>query len=230
MEMKPVPGRKTRNVKLDARSVRIFNFTFSRFDSRGFTLIELLVSIAIFAFMTALLMAKYGTFNQSVLLTDLAYDVAITLNTARTYGVSVVSVNATSPLPGQSQFQYAYGVDFVTATASNGNTNQQMVLFADTTANSIYDGSTDTLINTYAIKRGAVISSLCAGVGPGPNCAPVGQLDVTFKRPDPSAVICVSGISDTCGKAYAEITLKGTDGSTRTVSVRQNGQIAVIAN
>src|SRR6185369_4435025 len=77
------------------------------FSKRGFTLIELLISVAIFVYMTGLLVAKYGNFNQSVLLTDLAYDVALTIRTAQTYGLSVKAVNS-SPSP----YQYAYGVDF----------------------------------------------------------------------------------------------------------------------
>ena len=67
------------------------SYTLNPIPSRsgGFTLIELIVSVAIFVFMTALVVAKYGNFNQSVLMTDLAYDIALTLRTAQTYGVSV---------------------------------------------------------------------------------------------------------------------------------------------
>jgi prepilin-type N-terminal cleavage/methylation domain-containing protein len=198
---------------------------------RGFTLVELLVSVAIFVFMTALLVAKYGTFNQSVLLTDLAYDVALTVRTAQTYGLSVTSATNSSV----DAFKYAYGVDLTTlAPSPAGNSDNQLILFADTNTipsnpNSIYDGDVqvtpgaDKVINTYAIKRGAIVSGFCTTES---GCATLltGQLDITFKRPNPNAKICLG--SD-CSPAYVQITLRGTDGSTRTVVVRSNGQISV---
>ncbi len=62
--------------------------------SRGFTLIELVISIAIFVIMTALVVAKYGNFNQGALLTDTAYDIALVLHTAQSYGLSVKNAGA----------------------------------------------------------------------------------------------------------------------------------------
>ena len=44
---------------------------FTKFQ-KGYTLVELVITITIFAAMTAYLLAKYGTFNQSVALTNLA--------------------------------------------------------------------------------------------------------------------------------------------------------------
>ena len=202
--------------------------------NRGFTLIELLVSVAIFAFMTALLVAKYGTFNQSVLLTNLGYDVAISIRTAQTYGVSVVSPeSATNPNPS---FKYAYGVDFTTVANPSLSTDPQQILLFSSTSNpdSLYykAGGVDTPLNVYSIKRGAVIYDLCTGHD-STSCAHVDQLDVSFKRPDPSAIICstvISGGSSVCGGAsntYAKITIRGTDGSTRFVTVLSNGQVTV---
>jgi prepilin-type N-terminal cleavage/methylation domain-containing protein len=63
-------------------------------QQKGFTIIELVVSVAIFAFMTAFLVARYGTFNQGVLLTNLAYDVALTIRNAQSYGLNVKSLPA----------------------------------------------------------------------------------------------------------------------------------------
>ncbi len=192
--------------------------------SRGFTLIELVVSIAIFGLMTALVVAKYGNFNQSVLLTNLAYDVALTVRTAQTYGLSVKS-SANDVAPGDSgSFRYAYGVHF--STSAGGESEREIRLFSDFDENQAYSGTTED-VSVYTIGRGAIISDLCAGMSS--SCSPgYAELDILFKRPDPNATICAFGDSNPgCDKKYTEITVQATDGSTRTVSVRANGQISV---
>lgn len=201
---------------------------------RAFTIIELLVSVAIFTMMTALVVAKYGNFNQSVLLTNLAYDVALTIRTAQTYGLSVKSSDNSS-----SQFLHGYGVRFDTDSITSEPTlgvknNQEIVFFADIN-DSLTFNSGDTPISRYAIKRGAIISGICvSGVGCTPlsNSPSPHHIDIIFKRPDPNAKICLdnSGVGQ-CAVAstypYVEITVQGTDGSIRVVTVRENGQIAV---
>ncbi len=201
----------------------------------AFTLIELLVSVGIFTMMTALVVAKYGNFNQSVLMTNLAYDVALTIRTAQTYGLSVKNSDTTN---STAQFQHAYGVHFDTSSTldtilSNGNKkNQELVLFVDLNDDGKFTDS-NQMVSTYAIKRGAYISSVCIVSGcsygdpdsysfvkPG-----LGVVDVSFKRPDPDAKICFN--SECNFPKYVEISIKGTDGSIRVVSVRSNGQISV---
>jgi prepilin-type N-terminal cleavage/methylation domain-containing protein len=192
-------------------------------EMRGFTLIELLVSVGIFAMMTALLVSKYGNFNQSVLLTNLAYDVALTLRTAQTYGVSIRGQGT-----GDASFLYGYGVHI----SDQAGENQRLTFFATPTiVDDVYDGKNvdgDLEISRYAIKRGARVSDVCAGTEA--NCQNVAiNLDITFKRPDPNAVICIGAAppSMECNKEFAKITLEGTDGSLRHVTIRKNGQISV---
>jgi len=185
------------------------------FLSQGFTLVELIVSISIFAMMTALVVAKYGTFNQSVLLTNLAYDMALTIRTAQTYGVSVRQEGG--------GFKYPYGVNFNLSVP----TQSQFIFFADVDSSGSYNGE-DILLNTYTLKRGATIKDVCIGTGPSdcplhPQSIP---LNITYTRPDPDARICHVSCETTLPQ-YARITIKGTDGSTRAVVVRKNGQISV---
>ncbi len=195
--------------------------------NRGFTLVELVVSIAIFVFMTSLVVAKYGTFNQSTLLTDTAYDIALALRTAQTYGLSVKNINASFTSP--------YGVSFNSSASGNGcatpSSASNLVLYADTDESSkavtnVYDCS-DTPVTSYALTRGAVISGICVGSGSSCSFSGLSALDVTFVRPNPEAVICANGSGTSCSYTYAEVTLTGSDGSTRTIIIRQNGQIAV---
>jgi len=192
--------------------------------------------------MTALLMAKYGNFNQSILLTNLAYDVALSLRTAQTYGLSVQGV---APYTGSGSgspsttldpgFLNAYGVDFCAASnCGNGlNNNTQIIFFADTNSDGVFDAN-DTVISTYAIKHGAIISQICLN-NTNPCDSPTDRADVTFLRPNPDAFICWGG--NQCVQngvltggiiSYLQIQVRGTDGSTRTVTVQPTGQISVL--
>jgi prepilin-type N-terminal cleavage/methylation domain-containing protein len=189
-------------------------------NKRGFTLIELMVTVSIFVFMTALMLAKYGNFNQSVLLTNLAYDVALTVRMAQTYGLSV---------QGQSQnFQYAYGIDFCGSSAASdckspNTSNQQIVLFIDRNSNGVYDLGDLLPISTYNIKRGATVSQICISES---DCSgnKVNYAGISFMRPNPDAIICASG---SCSITYIKITVQATDGNTRNIVVRHTGQVSV---
>ncbi len=206
--------------------------------NRGFTLFELIVSIGIFAMMTALVVAKYGNFNQSTLLTDTAYDIALALHSAQNYGIAVRGNggNFTSP----------YGIDFDTSPGGYScgtamSNYKRIVLYADGPSPDGICTGTDTAVTPYVITRGATLapsittppplSGLCVGAG---TCTiyNIVQLDVSFTRPNPEAKICASTdhSSFTCTYTYAEVTVQGTDGSTRTIAIRQNGQISVASS
>lgn len=207
--------------------------------SSGFTLVELMVTVAIFIFMTILVVANYGSFNNGTLLTSMSYDVALTLRDAQSYGLNVQGYGSSNTYV----YNYPYGIHFSSALGSNN----QMILFADSSnnvPNGICDnGGTgvctptqttgDGIITAYTIARGGIVSSLCAGSGPGNACISTTVLDITFKRPDPNAVIVVpvSGSSCTTNAspcAYAEIKVEdAAKTSTRTIIVRSTGEIAV---
>ncbi len=206
--------------------------------NRGFTVIELVVSIGIFAAMTALVVAKYGNFNQSTLLTDTAYDIALVLHTAQNYGLSVKNSGGAS-----NPFGVPYAVSFsslsggITCGSAMAN-SAHIVLYADSNPAGAPDGvcsANDSALTTYAITRGATIlptsggggsSGLCVGNGSACSFYTVSQLDVSFTRPNPEAKICANGSPSSC-YSYAEVTIVGTDGSTRTISIHGNGQISV---
>ncbi len=209
------------------------------FTMKGFTIIELLISLAIFAFMTAFLVAKYGNFNQGILLTNLAYDVAITLRNAQSYGINVR--NRTNL--NEDGYIYGFGVHF----DSNSNTvdgvipRQQMIFFADAPIdtggenlyyNGVYDRLSGEAISIFTIKNGSYISSVCTGDKPencnSSNSTNGDTVDITFVRPDPNAIITTvdsNGIGSK--KTYAEIVLKSSSGLTKKVVVRSTGQITV---
>lgn len=77
------------------------------------------------------------------------------------------------------------------------------------------------------MKAGDTVSQMCiisACAGGGTS---VLALDVSFRRPNPDATIIgtVSGVNAT--STYADITISGSDGSTRDVIIRGTGEISV---
>ncbi len=212
------------------------------------------MSIAIFAVMTALVVARYGTFNQTTLLTNIAYDMALTIRTAQSYGLSVKSSDSAA-----NSFNTAYGVHF------DMNQPTKFTLFIDANKNGYYDPTspgTDQAITTYTLTSGATISGICLAAAQsscqsrspdllGPNdvldIGPNDVLDITYRRPNPDAnMFCVpnsspgpgigcsviSNVSTTGSNPVTQpiafITLRSSDKSnTQVVIVRRNGQISV---
>ncbi len=204
------------------------NKKVNRQNQYGFTIVELIVSLAIFAIMTSLVLSKYGKFDQGVILTNLAYDVALTIRNAQSYGLNVRSASRDA-----NAFDYSatiaksggtYGVHFDKSLPS------QFIFFVDGNGNGIYDDLTNSDQKT-TIKRGSSISSMC--VSDTKSCTVGGfdvqQLDITFKRPDPNAIITANGVP-TKKYGYAEIVLKAVDNTTRKVIVNFTGQISVDNN
>jgi hypothetical protein len=94
-----------------------------------------------------------------------------------------------------------------------------------------YSPLSDSTINTYNLKQGATIKSLCAGnicSGSSQNF----QMSIMFLRPDPSAIISYSTSNGngawSTGISSAQIVVTSGDGSnSHTIVIRQNGQISV---
>lgn len=193
---------------------------------KGFTLVELLVTISIFVILTGVVLFNQSKFNSTILLTNLAYDTALTIRQAQTYGINIKEFNA-----GSGGLFVPYGVHF------DRTENKSFILFADTEFDLLssptvihpYSGAVDRCnafdgcVSRYSIKRGNIISDLC--VVEGVDCNPVDSLDLIFKRPNPDANIFGDG---TGGKTKAIITLMGVDGSTRKVNVQANGLIEIV--
>ncbi len=197
---------------------------------KGFTLLEMVISIAIFAFLTAFLVAKYGSFNQGVLLTNLAYDVALTIRNAQSYGLNVKSL-PTSDSNYSDQFNTAYGVHFSAVSPNNNN----MIFFADLNNNQSYDSSpTDEKISVSTFKRGFVIDRICAVGTTGfcDNNLTMNSLDITYKRPDPDAVILAvwtsGGAPARTNSAIISLRSGNDSANLKMIKVSSVGQITVM--
>lgn len=187
----------------------------------GFTLVELLVTLTIFSIMTGVVLVNQEKFNNTIFLSNLAHDIALTLRQAQSYGVNVREGSGSNP------FEKSYGVSF----DKGKNNNKNFILFYDIDSDNKYPedefgscSEDSECIERYAIKSGNYISSICAGTGEGEDCISTNYLDISFKRPNPDAIIT----SDTqTNSSYAKITVSASNGNTKSIIVRKTGQIYV---
>jgi len=155
-------------------------------------------------------------------LESLAYEIALTTRQAQFFSINVLS----SEYQGGRTFETGYGIYFSKAEL-NGQ-NKEFILFADTNDNGEYDigPSYDEAIEVYNITRGNIIKDICTQ-----GTCDRGELHVTFKRPDPDAIIMTDSPSD-CGQqgcSYAEIYVGSTNPKVKdkVITIGITGQISI---
>ncbi len=211
---------------------------------RGFTIIELLVVTAIFALMTSLVLANYPRFNAQIILENTAYEVALEVRQAQSFGLGVrETAVAADEFPG-------YGVYIPDITSEN----TRVFLYADGDGNKLYSDGTGCVPGTgecveALLLRNYFIYAVCGNwrsdhpseasfrttsdVDPyvATGHCDIDTLDINFTRPNPDALLqgYASGIPGhpLSGYSDVEIVVATSDGNVRTVVVWSTGQIAV---
>lgn len=183
------------------------------FLAPGFTLLELLVVVSIFAFISIITLANHSKFNSSVLLTNLAYNIALSIRQAQVYGLSVQTFDL--------NFQVGYGVHITTGGS--------YLFFADTNADKRYEAGTDSIVQTYNIGQGNFIKRFCGTLADGTtqcsdDATPIDHLDIVFFRPEPDANMSSSGPTP---YSSGKIVVGSSAGDTRTITIESTGQISV---
>lgn len=180
---------------------------------RGFTLIELMVVLAIMAVVSTIILSGNAKFGGIITLRNLAYDVALTLREAQTYGISARRFSS----GGVTTFSPGYGVHVGSAPAT------QYILFADTNESGRYD--TGEATKTFNISNGFQISNLCVTPAVGSEVCGQSALDIVFYRPEPDAAIRAG----TGGTLYSSATihLLSPRGDAASILIQSAGQISV---
>jgi prepilin-type N-terminal cleavage/methylation domain-containing protein len=201
-------------------------FLVKKQKQKGFTLVELLVTISIFVILTGVVLFNQTRFNSTILLTNLAYDTALTIRQAQNYGINIKEFDSGSGNGGKF---VPYGVHFDTSS------DKSFILFADLNSDGIITEPTlnscvalEGCVNRYSIKRGNYISDI--EVVKGVSTSSPSILDITFERPNPDAKIYADK-SIAVEYDSAIITLRGADEtSVRRVRVQANGLIEILNN
>lgn len=191
----------------------------------GFTLIELIVTLTIVIFATGLVMIRYVSFNSSVLLNSLAYQIAFDLRETQSLAISVRGSNA--------GFREEYGMHFDITTPN------QYLLFQDSDQSVSTDGyilydDDEVVGNPIIVDPRFTIVDLCVtSLGGARSCHSETDgsfpqfITIAFARPDFDAIMYGDGVG-VLGKAEIVVGAgDATDEITRTVTVTQNGQITV---
>jgi len=180
----------------------------------GFTVVELMVTVAIVVLITGIALVRYGSFNNSVLLKSQAYEVALDIRSAQTYGVSVSGQNS-------AEFTKAFGLYF-----DKSNTNEY-VLFQDANNNLKYDSTPPEAIGSvYVIDPRFIISDIVTNSSG--SCGEILSASVSFKRPNFDAHLDIDSGSPCSFTELGIVIASAHDPSfTRTVWVSTTGYVMV---
>lgn len=179
---------------------------------KGFTLVELLVSIAIFTIITSVAVLNHSSFNSSVLLTNLAYEIALSVRQAQFYGI-VVKQSSTG------SFDAGYGIHF-----DLGSSPSSYVLFEDRAPQDhLYN--TGEAIETYKIQKGNTIGKIVLTTASGTSSQSV--VDISFIRPNPDTFIRYGALTSNIA-SRAEVCVFSPGGTNkRKIIIEATGQISV---
>jgi prepilin-type N-terminal cleavage/methylation domain-containing protein len=195
--------------------------------ARGFTLVELLVTMTILMVITAIAVTGQSTFNQSQLLTDTSYTVALSAREAQTLGLSSRKFAGVQ--------NGGYGLHFTNGTPT------KYIVFADISSvaatpawcpvgathpeeqkagNCLFDSSGGETFQTYDLTRGFTISDFCGRpIGGGAlQCSSTNALlalDVTYLG---------TPVQFSCAQVYIQ---SPTGGVTQTVRMSSLGEVSV---
>jgi hypothetical protein len=186
-----------------------------------------MVTIAIFAIITSVVVSKNSDFNSTILLTNLAYETALTIREAQVYGLNVKK----SGTGNEADFRSGFGVHFDLSNPKQFKLFSDRIVSGTNSGNKAYDNN-DNTIQTFEISRGNYLYRLClvdSGFLNNYNCLNFNQnittANVVFTRPEPDAVIKTTPQGAPASKL--EIVLASPSGSKRKVVVSTSGAISV---
>ncbi len=211
---------------------------------KGVTLIEMIVVVAIIAAVSSVIIFNYSDFSTNVSVRNLAQEIALSVRKAQTYATSARPIDGLSGVDSGS-FP-GYGISFSVGgplTPSDPMTPgpKQFVLFAQVGGQGdqpLYDkglqcgnpSASDECLESFAITTADRITSICGIPGSGrPVCYTDAKVDITFERPSPDAIICLSANQSEylCTIPYVVINLESAKGLKRSVTIWTTGQISV---
>jgi len=219
---------------------KFFNKKIKQNTKRGFTLVEMAVVAGIFGIITAIVVFRYGDFTSNLLVSNMAYEIALTARQAQVFGVGVRGFE----IDGERKFDFPYGVYFNLNDGSSIEAGQSrnFILFIDRNNDArCGDGNPtgqnictckpgDECLEKYSMQRNIRLTEIKLGTGLD-NCRSTGIITsaaVSFKRPSPEARI--KNITDNNDKfSFIQLKVEAPNSNINPsyVLIRSNGQISV---
>lgn len=194
--------------------------TIRKKSHTGFTMIELMIVVSIMAIITVLILYNSRGLNNSIMVSNTAYEVGLMVREAQTYGLGVRATENSI-----SGFSYSQGIHF---DSSIGEANT-VILFSDKDSNGQWSGSSEN-IQTFTIskERAGSVLSLCVLTG-GTSCTVVSAADILFKRPNPEALIYSEPAVPGGAASAAVINIGFTpgNGECRSVIIQKSGSVQI---
>jgi type II secretory pathway pseudopilin PulG len=210
--------------------------------SRGFSIIELIVAVSIMIIITTAVLFRQSKFSSDILITNMAYEVALAIRQAQVYGTSSKQ-NSLGGI-GTNQYKVGYGIHIWSAGNVKPNSYAEFVdvptnpavIGEDTVFEYTYDSDGSEDLGDDPELSQVKIRQYCGYIGTNPgNCWSDGDtslfLDIVFVKPNPDAHIRMgSTVGSHDGNEYdkAKIVIESALGDKcRTVTVYGSGQISV---
>lgn len=206
----------------------------------GFTLIELLVSLSIITIISGIVLTGQSTYNKTLVLANTAYDIALTLRSAETFGISSRAAGVIANTGYGVHFQKSSPANFTLFADSYPGVGQAGLCHAAPAndpvgpdarpGNCVYDAMQGERVVNYTMGNGITVSDFCAKSSGVWSCAvaqggTLTSLDIVFSRPNPDPIITTNASTATA----ACLAVSSRQGITpRYVSIAASGQI--IAN
>lgn len=177
-------------------------------QTAGFSIVELMITISIIVLVTGLVLARYSSFNNSVLLQAQAFEIGFDIRQAQQTAISVQAAENAS--------RNGFGIHFDT------NHPNRYIFFEDENNNGVFDDGTgiedDETINAFLIDTRFEIVDIRTGSG---SMTSRNEASITYRRPNFDGRIHPNG-------EIVEIDIAtGPDAPVRTIRVTQTGQITI---
>ncbi len=185
----------------------------------GFSLVELVVVLSVMVIITGLVLARYRGYGKNATFANSSEGVVLAIREAQVYGVGVKGQSLiVTCAGGVTKYDCGYGVYFSTASP------QGLTLFVDKNSSGKFDSASSETLSSFNFDPATSITDLQCDMGTGFAACPGGALNLTFKRPNPSATI----MDGTSGIQFNAATITISNGAdTSIITITKAGQLSL---
>jgi type II secretory pathway pseudopilin PulG len=193
----------------------------SRSASNGMSYVELIVVLSIFSVISSVAIYNYGDFQARVDIKNLGSDIALKIVEAQKSSLNGVLPPSGFVVYDPAAWKPSYGVFFGTYMP------KQFYYVIDLNNNKFFDSESE-IFETVSITKNNSITTLTVVYQDGTSSASLGNLLMTFTRPDSGATIVSSSPGPLNPNIdYVQITVESPNGAKAYIKVYPSGRIQV---